>query len=128
MKAVDTNVLTRYLIGDDAKQLRAARLLIDGGVIVPQTVLLETAWVLESAYGLSTKEVADLLRALFRVTTVSVVDPPQVKEALRLYEAGLDFADAMHTVTSPVDQLRTFDKNFVKRAKRAKTKIVVEGL
>lgn len=128
MRAVDTNILTRYLMGDDPQQLRAASNVVETGIIVTHTVLLETVWVLESAYRLTSSQVAELLSALFRVVSVAVVEPPQVKEALRLYGAGLDFADAMHAATSPVEQLRTFDKNFIKRAKKAKSRVLVEGL
>jgi predicted nucleic-acid-binding protein len=42
MTAVDTNVVVRYLTGDDAAQTRAARRLDDGDIAFSCTVLLET--------------------------------------------------------------------------------------
>ncbi|KAB2944396.1 MAG: twitching motility protein PilT, partial [Burkholderiaceae bacterium] len=52
MPALDTNVLVRYVVEDDAKQLAAARRLIrrcinEGrALFVPVTVTLELEWVL----------------------------------------------------------------------------------
>ena len=127
MKAIDTNVLTRFLMRDEPAQAKAARRLVLSGCIVTPTVLLETAWVLRGAYGFDDIEVAGMYRDLSRVPEVQFAEAPLVDEALRLTEAGVDFADAMHTATCPADQLRTFDKDFVKRAKKAKSKVVVEG-
>ena len=42
MRAVDTNVLARYYLRDDAVQARVAdRILSAGDVFVPKTVMLE---------------------------------------------------------------------------------------
>jgi predicted nucleic-acid-binding protein len=57
MPALDTNVLVRYIVLDDAAQLAAARRLIsrilaEGSTLfVPVTVVLELEWVLRSSYG-----------------------------------------------------------------------------
>jgi predicted nucleic-acid-binding protein len=48
--AVDTDILVRYLVEDDPIQTdRAEAVLRSGAVLVPSTVLLETAWVLRSS-------------------------------------------------------------------------------
>ena len=47
MRAVDTNVLARYYLRDDATQGRvAASVLSAGDVFVSKTVILELEWVL----------------------------------------------------------------------------------
>ena len=47
MRAVDTNILARYYLRDDAAQGRIATdLLSAGDVFVPKTVILELEWVL----------------------------------------------------------------------------------
>jgi predicted nucleic acid-binding protein len=52
MLAIDTNVVVRYLTGDDPDQAAKARRIVDGeAVLVTTTVLLETEWVLRGAYG-----------------------------------------------------------------------------
>ena len=48
MIAVDTNVLLRYLLNDDAAQADMAANLIKGGdtVLITDVVLVETLWTL----------------------------------------------------------------------------------
>ena len=54
MRAVDTNVIVRYLTGDDEVQATRARAVVDAGqVFVSTTVLLESEWVLRSVYAFS---------------------------------------------------------------------------
>ena len=49
-------------------------------------------------------------------------DPKAVAAAPRLFERGLDFADALHIASSAqAERLVTFDTKLVKRAKRAST-------
>lgn len=56
MIAFDTNVVIRLLVEDDATQARVARRLLEEAVergdrvLVPDIVLCEIAWVLDSAY------------------------------------------------------------------------------
>jgi predicted nucleic-acid-binding protein len=50
MRAVDTNVLVRLLVRDHSRQLRAAEAFVAKGAWVPHAVLIETLWVLDSAY------------------------------------------------------------------------------
>ena len=65
MIAVDTNVLVRFLVRDDAKQAaRAAALIQANEIWVCKTVLLETEWVLRSLYGFSPESLAGALRSL----------------------------------------------------------------
>ena len=73
MIAVDTNVLVRLIVADDAVQgKRAAKLFAQSaGVFVAKTVVLETAWVLQSAYGFSRHDVAGALRRLAGLPNVA---------------------------------------------------------
>ncbi len=76
MRAVDTDVVVRYLTGDDPGQAVGARAVIDAGqVSVNTTVLLESEWVLCGVYGLAGEEVAEALRAFSRLPGVSVESP-----------------------------------------------------
>lgn len=52
MIAIDANIVVRYLTGDHSVQLAKAHALIDAEtVFVSVTVMLESEWVLRSAYG-----------------------------------------------------------------------------
>lgn len=130
MKALDTNVLVRFLTHDSAAQWRAAERQVSAGAFVPDTVLLELEWVLRGAFGLSRHEIDATLSRLVRISTLHFADRAAIAEAILLHRDGLDFGDAMHAATSfgRANALRTFDKAFVNKAKRAKTRLKVEGV
>ena len=118
MRAVDTNVVVRYLTGDDPGQAARARAVIDAGdVFVSTTVLLESEWVLRSVYGLSRTEVAAALRAFAGLPGLSVESPTVLSEALDHAERGMDFADALHLgAAARCEALLTFDLRFIEQA------------
>lgn len=121
MVAIDTNILVRYLTGDHPEQSRRAREIVDGQpVFVPVTVVLETEWVLRSAYGYKPADVARALRAFGGLPQVTIEDAATVAAAFDLAEQGLDFADALHLGRSAGrEPFLTFDRRFVKAARAA---------
>lgn len=97
MLAIDTNVIVRLLTADDPEQARAARALVDSeDTFVSTTVLLETEWVLRSAYSFVPTRVAQALTALAGLPRVTFENPPLVAKALVWLREGMDFADALH--------------------------------
>jgi len=119
--AIDTSLVVRYLTGDHAEQSLRARAIIDANaVFVPLTVVLETEWVLRSAYGYRAADVIAALRAFAGLPTVSIDDADTVAAALDLASGGMDFADAMHlSRSSHCEGFATFDRRFVKAARDA---------
>jgi len=62
MRAIDTNIVIRYLTADDPDQTAKAKAVVDAGqVFVSTTVLLECEWVLRSVYDFSRHEVVAAL-------------------------------------------------------------------
>lgn len=120
MRAVDTNVVVRYLTGDDPKQAGKARAVIGREpTFVPRTVLLETEWVLRGVYDLPPDQVIPALRALAGLPGVLVEDAPLVAKAMDWAEAGLDFADAMHlAAAAECGGFLTFDKRLLRAGTR----------
>ena len=120
MVAVDTNVLVRLLTNDHAaKAARALAVFRAGPVLVPKTVLLETAWVLRYSYGLPGVAIARTFRGLLGLPTVTVEDAPAVHLAMRMLEHGIDLADAMHLASSiGAERFVMFDAKLVKRARQ----------
>lgn len=118
MQAIDTNVVVRYLTGDDPDQAARARGIVDTEeVFVCTTVLLETAWVLRSVYGFAGEEVAVALRAFSGLPSVAVEDPALLSMALDRAEKGMDFADALHLgVAAHCEMMFTFDRQFIETA------------
>ena len=97
MLAVDTNVVVRYLTGDEVEQFAKAKALIDGeDVFVCTTVLLETEWVLRSVYGYPPAQLGRALRAFAGLPRVTLEDSALAAKALNWLAGGMDFADALH--------------------------------
>jgi predicted nucleic-acid-binding protein len=121
MTAVDTNVLVRLLSGDDPKQEAAARSLFASEQIwIAKTVLLETGWVLRSLYGFDESAIRVAFTKLFGLRNVHAEDESSVAAALALTKQGIELADAMHVSSRPPEApFVSFDKSFVKRARRA---------
>lgn len=120
MIAVDTNVVVRFLVRDDAAQAAAAGGLIRANEIwVSKTVLLETEWVLRSLYGFSQETLGKALRALAGLETVRLEDELAVAKALDWLQAGIDFADALHlSSTGDATKFATFDRKLARQANR----------
>lgn len=120
MRAVDTNVLVRALIRDDAAQGRRAAACLHGQpVYVPVTVVLELEWVLRSRYGLSPRAIADAIAKLAILENAIVGEQEAVIAAAGRLRQGWDFADALHhALAAGCDDFVTFDAHFVRRASR----------
>jgi predicted nucleic-acid-binding protein len=120
MRAVDTNIVVRFLTDDDPKQATKARAIIGhGAVFVSRTVLLEVEWVLRGVYKVPTDQIIQSLRALAGLPGVSIEDAVFVAQAMDWAEAGMDFADALHLAAAGACEcLLTFDKGFVRHGAR----------
>jgi hypothetical protein len=82
--------------------------------------LLETNWVLRSLYGFDESAIRDAFTKLLGLDNVETEDTSSVAAALALTAHGIEFADAMHLGSRPVEAVFvSFDKAFVQRAKRA---------
>ena len=126
MRAVDTNVVVRYLVkDDDAQSARARDVVGSGGIFVPLTVVLECEWVLRSLYGFSGSAVIAALEAFCGAPGVAVGEAPAVKRAFRLAKQGLDFADALHLAqATECEAFVTFDRRLARKAGRlAETRV-----
>jgi predicted nucleic-acid-binding protein len=117
--AIDTNVVVRFLTRDDPVQAARARALIEtGSVLVLQTVILETAWVLRTKYRFDRTAIARGLRQLLGLPGVAVEDPGTVAQALDLHDQGFDFADALHLASSRrAEAFATFDHALRRRVR-----------
>jgi predicted nucleic-acid-binding protein len=86
MIAIDTNVLFRYLLQDDAKQAAKANKLLLGTeeVLITDVVLTETIWTLKGKrYGLSKEQIVDVIHALFAESNIKFEDGYAVWGALK---------------------------------------------
>ncbi len=119
MIAIDTNILVRLLTRDNEIEYKAShRLFASEDVFIPDTVILETEWVLRHAYDLTPAEICDAFKKVFGLKNITLSSAQKVALAISWHELGLDFADAFHlAVCQGYQSLKTFDKNFIKRSK-----------
>ena len=124
MAALDTNVLVRYLVQDDAAQLAAATKLIDKclsegqSLFIPISVTVELEWVLRSTFEFGKDDVVHTLSNLLSSAELTFQDEQALEVALLLFKKGsADFADCVHiAVASQAGEqpLWTFDKKAAK--------------
>ncbi len=120
MAALDTNILVRFLVRDDEKQLAFVQKLIRAALaagetlFVPITVALELEWVLRSNFKFSKEDVTRTLSSLLATSELSFESESAFEIALALYKKGnADFSDCMHTAlahTAGESPLWTFDR------------------
>ena len=119
MRAVDTNVLVRWLLNDDAEQAILASAIVKSGAYVPMTVAMEVEWVLRGVALLPRPDVADLLERMIRVDTLTLDDGDALLWALERYRRGADWADCIHLISAhSATSFATFDRRLVRQAGR----------
>jgi len=125
VRAVDTNILARFYLRDDAVQARvAAGVLSAGDVFVPKTVILELEWVLRYVADQPEEKVIDCLAHLIALPGITVEDRDEIEAALGYCRDGIDFADALHLAASKAcTELLTFDdRGYARVARRLRLK------
>ena len=118
MISVDTNVIIRLLTRDDEKQYkRAYSFFKSDSIFLPDTVILESEWVLRFAYSFTRAQISEALLKLIRLPNINLANPMTVYDALQWYANGLDFADALHLAASRhCKEMVSFDKSFIKKS------------
>ena len=119
MIAVDTNIVVRFLTRDDESQFQKTLALFKtDDLFIPDTVVLESEWVLRYAYDFEPTAIADAFTKLFGLSNVYLTNPEIIAQAIQWALAGLDFSDAFHLAQSAqCDRLYSFDKKFITKAK-----------
>ena len=113
---VDTNVLVRHLTGDPpAQAARATRYLQAADeLLLPDLILAEVAYVLESFYEAPRIQVAETLRSVLAFSAIRVVDDELLLRTVEVYEDHrLDFADAYLVASAErtgVEEVASFDR------------------
>jgi len=103
--AIDTNVLMRYLLGDDKAQAAKAEKLVLGKetVLITDVALVETIWTLQGKkYQLRKSELIAVIQELFKEPNIRFEDGQTVWMALNDYRKAkpirgkeADFSDAL---------------------------------
>ena len=121
MRAVDTNILLRLVVRDDARQFAAASAFFaqrtsDDPAFVSLIVLAEFVWALRQRYKYSRAEVNALVAALFETAEVIFEDEAQLSAIVGGDKKG-DLADhliAYSARRAGCTSIVTFDRNAAK--------------
>jgi predicted nucleic acid-binding protein len=114
---VDTNVLVRHLTGDppDLAARATAYLAAADELLLPDLIVAETVYVLESYYEVPVDDVARLVRSVIAFPAIRTVDPALLLRALEVYETHrLDFVEAYLVASAEsagVDEIASFDRS-----------------
>jgi predicted nucleic-acid-binding protein len=119
--SLDTNVLVRAAVRDDAGQSASAMSIMRRAELVAITVisLCEFVWVLRSVYRFSSDEMARAIRVLMAADNVET-DRQAVDAGLAVLDAGGDFADGVIAYEGRwlgADTFVSFDKKAVEMLK-----------
>jgi len=97
MHAVDTNLLVRLVVRDDADQVDAAEAFVAKGAWVSHLVLAETLWVLDAVYNRSAAQLANAVERMLNHKELTLQDADVVARALGHFRArpSLGFSDCL---------------------------------
>jgi len=120
MKAVDTNILIRFLTGDDAIQAKKVYAIFKQAeterkeLFVPLPVVLEMIWVLESAYEIARADIIQTLNDLLSMPVLKFDQPAVVQQLVLCAQKNtVDLSDMLIAQSAKMNGCRTiitFDK------------------
>jgi len=120
MKAVDTNILIRFLTGDDEVQAKKVYSIFKNAelekqeLFVPLLVILEMIWVLESVYEISRSDILDAIKDLLLMPVFKFEQLLAIQQFI--YSAGSnthDLSDLLIAYSAKVNNCEsviTFDR------------------
>lgn len=119
MIGLDTNIVVRFIMDDDPVQSRQAQHIIERKLtklkpgFISLATILETAWVLESVYKRSSRQVAGAIHRILQIETFIIQNEQEVYTAMIALQTGQDFADTLIAALglwAGCDTTLTFDK------------------
>lgn len=121
---VDTNVLLRYLVGDDhQQQLRAKEWFKQAergkkNLVLKPVVVAEACFVLESFYKNKRSEISEALSVLLAQKWLIVEDRVELLQLWPWYKQGLHFVDAFLLASAKEQNasILTFDLQLSKKS------------
>ncbi len=122
---IDTNILARYILQDDAKQFKIASDFLESLTeqkqgYISKIVLAELIWLLQQGYKLPRAVISEILEKLLTTDSLYFEDKAFAEQALKKYsQSTADFPDLLIAITTKnagCAQTVTFDKKASKQA------------
>lgn len=120
MKAIDTNILIRFLIGDDELQAKKVYTIFKNAesekktLFVPLLVVLEMIWILESVYEISRSEILDAISDILLMPILKFDQQPALQQLVHSAQGNkYDLSDLLIAHSAAVngcEAVITFDK------------------
>ena len=120
MKGVDTNILARFLVGDDKAQAKKVYRIFKKAEVekselfVPFLVLLELIWVLESVYMISRSDILDSISELLLMPILKFEHQSVLQQFIPSAQANTyDLSDLLIAYSAKnqgCEKIITFDK------------------
>ena len=114
---IDTNVLIRHLTGDppDLATRATAFLAAADELLLPDLIVAETVYVLESFYEVPIEDVARMVRSILAFPPIRTLDPALLLRSLEIYETHrIDYAEAYLIASAErtgVTDVASFDRS-----------------
>lgn len=119
---LDTNLLLRFLIGDNPKKANAVKLLLKTSrqqLTVTDMAFAELAWVMVSFYGFEKGKIIAKLASILDIESIKA-SKKLLRHSLVIYARhNIDFIDAYHAAFMKLksyDAIYSYDKDFDKVA------------
>ena len=127
MIGLDTNVLVRYIMQDDAKQAALATSLIEALTenfpgYISNIVIVELCWVLESGFHLSRDDIVRALQTLMTIDAIKIDCVSAIAASVRDYAGGTalvgiaDYLITRFSFQAGCGKCMTFDNSAAKSA------------
>lgn len=126
---IDANVLVSFFVDRDEEQRAAAKALflaaVDGDItaIIPQFVVFEISYVLQTMYRAKGQRLASLIRDVITLPGAQVIDDCPWKRVLQVWPDPLpslaDAAILAVALTNRYEAVATFDKKLARQVQDA---------
>lgn len=124
LEILDTNVLLRFLVGDNEPQRKQAEVWFaqakrgERKIVVPSILVAEACFVLESFYKKRREDIASALEIFLSQRWLKVEDRRIMIDLLKWYQKGFHFVDSFLIAWSHIHQgsILTFDRKISKDA------------
>jgi len=119
LRILDTNIILRYLLGDDPEHSRLARLLIDfapfASLYLPSLAIAEAVWFFQGRTSADRSSIARSIQRILSCDSITV-DPAMLNAVARYAATNLDFADCLFAARSAASGVPvvSFDRGFRK--------------